>query len=225
MIGQIKLGAGGWGSPEWGRLYGLPVLRASIDPAGWMQGLRLRRAGRVLCHQGITRALMPMELDRQLMLREYGVAPISPEPLLRSQSDRIAIQALKLHGQDPAQAVVALRGQRADRDMARTAAQLCRQVRSIIVEAPRGGEELSAWLRSEFGIPVLPPAEKGEVGLHFGESAQREESALCLYGTEPDLGGVRISAPCLEAEDQEDLPLLAVLWASGTLPAAELNIT
>ncbi len=42
----------------------------------------------------------------------------------------------------PDRAVVALRGARADRDMARTAAALCQEVRSLVVDAPRGGEDL-----------------------------------------------------------------------------------
>ena len=134
--------------------------------------------------------------------------------------------ALDRQGIAPDRATVALRGMRADRDMALTAARLCREVRYLVIAAPRGGEELARWLRQEFGIPVLPAEEPAQLALRFHPQAPEEEQeALELFGLRPSLGGLRLSAPGLAEEDREDLPLLAALWERGRLDAGALKIT
>ena len=95
-----------------------------------------------------------------------------------------------------------------------------------MVDAPRGGTELAAWLRREFGVPILPPGEAGQVALHFQEGAYpREEAALELFGPCPRLAGLSLSAPELAEGDREDLPLLAALWQGGRLGAEDIKIT
>ena len=113
-----------------------------------------------------------------------------------------------------------------DHALARTAAQLCPLVRRLVVEAPRGGEDLALWLHREFGVPVLPPAEQGAVALRFqGDCPRREDAALELYGPRPGLAGLSLSAPGLAEEDREDLPLLAALWEGGKLGPEDIKIT
>ncbi len=38
---------------------------------------------------------------------------------------------------------------------------------------------------------------------------------LSLFGTEPELAGIRLRAAALEPEDREKLPLMAALWEAG----------
>ena len=57
MIGQLILASGGRGRAEAGKLYGLPVLRAEVDRAGFWGPRRLRRAGRELRRGGALRVL------------------------------------------------------------------------------------------------------------------------------------------------------------------------
>jgi len=111
-----KVGGGDdvrWGGTEGGRLYGLPVLRARADPEGFWGEYRLRRAGRALGRRGAVRVLVPGGFDRWPLLEEFGLVPVDPTPLVRSQGAALALAALGRRGMDPAQATVALRGQRA----------------------------------------------------------------------------------------------------------------
>ena len=74
--------------------------------------------------------------------------------------------------------------------MARTAAALCPLVRGLVIDAPQGGKELALWLRREFGVPVLPKGERGEVALSFQEGRPvPEEASLELWGPRPRLAG------------------------------------
>ena len=226
LIGQLKFTSKGRGTAERGELYGLPVLLARTDPEGWLGERRLRRAGRGLRRGGVLRTRVPKGFDRWALLEEYGLRGIDPTDLVRGQSVPLALRALERRGVAPDRATVALRGLRADRDMARAAAQLCPQVRRLIIDAPGGGAELAAWLRREFGVPVLPPGEQGALALRFHPAGVGgEEPALALYGPAPDLGGLTLSAPALAEGDRADLPLLAALWEGGKLPPEAIKIT
>ncbi len=225
MLGQLKLEAGGWGSARTEELYGLPVLRTWADPNGYFGEFRLARAGRKLRSGGVRRVLLPPWFEGLELLGRFGLRPLDPGPLVRSQSAELAVKALEQQGKDPGRATVALRGSRADRDMARTARLLCPTVRRIIIAAPSGGEKLARDLRWEFGIPVLPPEETGAVALCFDGGADVREPALELYGLRPNLGGLRICGQDMEEEDRCDLQLLAALWERGKMPPGRLNIT
>ena len=156
MLGQLIYGRGGGKRAEWGDLYGLQVLRCAADPEGWLGERRLRKAGKALYRGGALRTLVPDGFSHWDLMGACGLTPVDPGPFLRSQSVPLALEALERQGEAPDRAVVALRGLRADREMARAAAALCPRVRHLIISAPRGGQELARWLRWEFGIPILP---------------------------------------------------------------------
>lgn len=225
MIGQLVTAPGGRGRTAPGRLYGLNVLRAETDPAGFWGERRLRRAGKGLRCGGVLRVLVPGDFNRWPALAAFGLRPVETDVFVRDQSVPLTLELLERRGVAPDRATVALRGLRADRDMARTAARLCRQVRSLVVEAPRGGEELAAWLRREFGVPVLPPGEGCHAALSFHPDCLQREEALELYGPRPRLAGLTLSAPGLGEGDREDLPLLSALWEGGKLGPDDIKIT
>lgn len=224
MLGQIKLEEGGWGSARRADLYGLTILRTCIDLEGWMRSTRLRRGGRGLHTAGVRRVLLPVSLEDSPMLKRFQLAPVDPGPMVRACASDLALTALREMGKEEKQAAVALRASRVDRDVARSAALLCRQVRHVIIDAPQGGEELALRLRREFGLPVLPPEEEGTLALRFDSGAPSRERALELYGLHPDLAGLHIRAPGLAEEDREDLQVLTALWQGGKLPREKLNI-
>ena len=226
LIGQLVSTGRGRGKAEAGRLYGLPVLRAEADPSGLWGERRLCRAGKGLRRGGAVRVLVSGEFGQWPLLSRFGLRPVDPENFVRAQSAPLALALLEQRGLAPDRAVVALRGLRADRDMARTAARLCQRVRGLVVDAPRGGEELSAWLRQEFGIPVLPPGEACHAALCFhADCPRREGEALKLYGPQPNLAGLVLSAPGLGEGDREDLSLLSALWEGGKLGPDDIKIT
>lgn len=226
VIGQLKLDRGGGGRAAVEYLYGLPILRTRADPEGWLGARRLRRAGRALRRGGALRALTPAGFEHWDLLAEYGLLPVDPVAFLRAQSAPLALGALERQGVAPDRATVALRGLRADREMARAAAELCPRVRRLVVSAPRGGDELAAWLRREFGVPILPAGEGAQVALRFHPAGAGEaERTLELYGPAPDLSGLIVAAPGLAEEDRTHLPVLAALWEGGRLGGEDVKIT
>ena len=226
MLGQLTAEEGWGGRAERGELYGLPVLRTRANWEGfWGEG-RLRRAGRALRRGGAMRALVPRDFGRWDVLGRCGLVPVDPGPFLRGQSLPLTLRALERRGLAPDRATVSLRGARADREMAREAVRLCSRVRRLVIDAPRGGEELAKWLRWQLGVPILPRGEQGELALRFDpEGRAGEEPALELYGQTPALEGMALTAPGLEEEDRGDLALLAALWEGGRLGSSQIKIT
>ena len=228
MLGQLVFD-GGRGGPQRALLYGLPVLRCQADPEGFWGERRLKRAGRSLCAGGAVRALVPAGFDRWPLLLKLGLRPVDPGAFLRAQAAPLAASLLERQGLAPDRATVALRGRRADGEMLRAALALCPRVRRLTISAPQGGEELAAWLRREYGLPILPADAPAQAALLLQPGTEPEDAnpcpALTLFGPEPDLAGLRLSAPDLAPTDREDLPLLSALWEGGRLGPEQLKIT
>ena len=228
MLGQLVFD-GGRGGPQRALLYGLPVLRCQADPEGFWGERRLKRAGRSLCAGGAVRALVPAGFDRWPLLLKLGLRPVDPGAFLRAQAAPLAASLLERQGLAPDRATVALRGRRADGEMLRAALALCPRVRRLTISAPQGGEELVAWLRREYGLPILPADAPAQAALLLQPGTEPEDAnpcpALTLFGPEPDLAGLRLSAPNLAPTDREDLPLLSALWEGGRLGPEQLKIT
>ena len=228
MLGQLVFD-GGRGGPQRALLYGLPVLRCQADPEGFWGERRLKRAGRSLCAGGAVRALVPAGFARWPLLLASGLRPVDPGAFLRAQAAPLAASLLERQGLAPDRATVALRGRRADGEMLRAALALCPRVRRLTISAPQGGEELAAWLRREYGLPILPADAPAQAALLLQPGTEPEDAnpcpALTLFGPEPDLAGLRLSAPDLAPTDREDLPLLSALWEGGRLGPEQLTIT
>lgn len=228
VLGQLVFD-GGRGGPQRALLYGLPVLRCQADPEGFWGERRLKRAGRSLCAGGAVRALVPAGFDRWPLLLKLGLRPVDPGAFLRAQAAPLAASLLERQGLAPDRATVALRGRRADGEMLRAALALCPRVRRLTISAPRGGEQLAAWLRREYGLPILPADAPAQAALLLQPGTEPEDAnpcpALALFGPEPDLAGLRLSAPDLAPTDREDLPLLSALWEGGRLTPGQLKIT
>lgn len=228
MLGQLVFD-GGRSRPKQALLYGLPVLRCQTDPEGFWGERRLKRAGRSLCAGGAVRALVPAGFDHWPLLLKLGLRPVDPGAFLRAQAAPLAATLLERQGLSPDRATVALRGHRADGEMLRAALALCPRVRRLTISAPQGGEELAAWLRREYGLPILPADAPAQAALLLQPGTEPEDAnpcpALALFGPEPDLAGLRLSAPDLAPTDREDLPLLSALWEGGRLTPGQLKIT
>lgn len=231
MLGQLIFEERGGGRAERAQLYGLTVLRAGADPEGWLGRRRLQKAGRALRRGGALRTLAPAGFQQWALLENCGLISVNPLAFLRAQGAPLALGALERQGLAPDRSAVTLRGERVDRELTRAAVALCPQVRHLVIDAPRGGSELAAWLRREFGIPVLPAGEPAPVSLGFGPREKAEPDGgeagvrLSLYGARPDLAGLTVTAPSLAREDQAQLPLLAALWEEGRLPPEGIKIT
>ena len=216
MLGELVYCADGDGQPRRQERYGLTVLRAEVRSGGGGEAGRLKRAARRLARLGVCRVLVPEEFCRWELLCRWGLGPVDPVPFFRACAGGLALAALRREGIPPHQGTVALRGRRVDRDMVRAAEFLCSRVRDVAVSAPVGGGELAAWLRREFGAPIRPDSGEIPAAVRFdGTGALEGRRVLSLFGTEPELAGIRLRAAALEPEDREKLPLMAALWEAG----------
>ena len=226
MLGALVYEERGKGRLRLGERYGLPVLEIPLRPGGWRERGRVRAAARRLGRQGVVRVLAPTEFPHWNLLRDRGIRPVDPLPFLRFYAGELALAALRREGVPPQQGAVALRGRRVDRDMVRAAEFLCPCVRELAVSAPYGGEELTAWLRREYGVPVRPDGAGIWTAVRFDETACRDgRRVLSLYDSCPDLAGIRPAAAGLADGDREDLPLMAALWETGKLEQFGLKFT
>ncbi|MCI8870031.1 MAG: hypothetical protein HFF39_05735 [Lawsonibacter sp.] len=226
MLGQIVYQAGARPRLERAQAGGLRVLRAELDPEGFWGERRLRRAARLLARAGAVRVLVPRGFDRWEALERQGLRRVDPLPFLRAHAAVLAVAALRKAGQDPARCAVALRGERAGRDLERAAHQLCALVREVCVSAPRGGEALSGTLRWEYGVAVRPDFAEVPAAVRFDPGTWAAGGAvLDLFPPSPCLGPVGVSLPGLEAGDGDPLCLLAALWEAGKVDGGALEFT
>lgn len=224
MFGRLVFSTEGRGQVERQNVYGLTVLQIQVQPGGWLEKGRIRRSAKRLARAGIRRVLVPRDFDQWSQLERWGLRRVDPVPFLRFYAPQIVLAALNRRGIAPNTATVALRGQRVDRDMARAAQLLCPLVRQVAVSAPQGGEELSLWLRREYGLPVQPDGERVSLAVYFDPEEAGEEDLL-LWGPSPRLAGVTPLAMGLTGEDQQDLGLLTALWETGKIGTCGLEFT
>ena len=183
MLGAITYDSGGAGRPRRIERYGLPLLEVPLRPGGWRERGRVRAAARRLRRQGIVRVLAPPEFPYWELLEARGLRRVDPLPFLRFYAGELALAALRREGVAPQRGTVALRGRRVDRDMVRAAEFLCPRVRELAVSARQGGEELSAWLRREYGMPVRPGRRsRRPSGLMRPPPAEGGGSCPCMGG-------------------------------------------
>lgn len=227
MLGQLQIAPGRWNRVEESRLCGRTLLRASIDPEGFLGEARMRHTMRKLHRAGVIRTLLPREWDCPSWLESTGLRTVDPGPFLRAQSPELTLEVLRRQDFSPEQATVALCGRRADREMAQAACVLCGRVRHLVIDAPEGGEKLAHWLRWEFGIPILPVREPAQLAVRFQKQTKERdrEPVLELYGRRPDLYGITLTMPDLPEEQRSDLDLLSVLWEWGELKKGSLKFT
>lgn len=206
-----------------GQVLGLPVLEARLDPGGRWGGRRLDRAARLLARQGIRRILPLRDFDRWRELERRGLLPVEPLPLYRAMAGELALAVLHRAGKEAGRAGIALRGERVDAELARAARLLCPRVRTLIIQVPRGGEQLARELYWEFGAAVSP---EGETDAAVRFSGRGRDGELVLCGPMPQLLGLELKAPGLDLpEEPEPLPVLTALWQAGRLELEQLDIT
>lgn len=224
MLGQLVFSPDGRERAERHDLYGLGVLQVRVRPGGWREKGRLRRGGKRLAQGGVRRVLVPWGFDQWPVLERWGLSGSRscPVPALLCPADRTG--CVEAAGDPSGGRYRSPSKPERGPDMARTAQLLCPLVRQVAVNAPQGGEELSLWLRREYGLPVQPDGTEVSLAVYFdGEGAGEKD--LLLWGTAPQLGEVTPQAEALAPEDRQDLCLLAALWETGKIGKFELEFT
>lgn len=207
MRGWIRWGDGRRIHLEQERLLGMPLLVLYLP--SHMRERTLKKAVRLLTQQRVTRVLTPPGFPHWELLLRQGLRAVDTAALRCALTPAWVETVLKGKGMRPENAVLMLTGTGEDWEVERVARLLCPMVRNLILDTPRG-DTLSAQLRREFGMPVLPAGAAGADWIIRFESG-------------PVLDGVRIMLPgAALPPDCEMLPLLGALWECGRVKTEDI---
>jgi len=128
---------------------------------------------------GVRTAVFPVDFPYTALFIRQGILPVDTLPLRRALAAPLVRRRLEDAGLDPAQAVVALSGDRPLRELTEAAKALALNYRYVLLSV-RGGEEFARDLRREYGISLLlkPSADQLD-----------RADALVLFAPRGDLAG------------------------------------
>ena len=239
MLGYIIYGEGP-GRPELGerRLSGgnFVTLRLGLStrPNGPLALYRARQGARLLREAGVRNAVFPVDFPYTARFIRQGILPMDTLPLRRALAAPLTRRRLEALDCRPTQAVVAICGERATREVLETAKALALSYRYVLLGA-RGGEDFARNLRREYGISLLldPAADQIDRADALVLFAPREGLALdnkilyTLYpGGEAGRGRLPLYLPkALEEQVESNCDkeqLAAALYSQGVLPLETL---
>lgn len=138
---------------------------------------RARRAAGKLREAGVRSAVFPVDFPYMAIFIRQGVCPVETLPLRRALAAPLTRRRLEGLGLSPAQAVIAVSGDRAMREVTETAKALALSYRYVLLSI-HGGEEFAKSLRREYGISLL---------LKPSEEQLDRADALLLFSPRNDL--------------------------------------
>lgn len=170
---------------------------------------RVAAAGRRMRKQGITRAVLPENFTYGQQLAKYGVAPVSTLILRQTLAADWVRWALEERGLDRSGARVAVAAAQLTGEVVRTVTELTLRYRYVLLDLPRGGEELARQLRREYGVSLL-----------LGPSPEQMEGAeaLVAFVPRPDAGNPAV-IPLYEGAETPLPPLMLPTALEERLPA------
>lgn len=175
---------------------------------------RLERLERTLRKAGVSRVILPPDFPYRAWLRQ--VQPVEVLSFYRGAADLLTLGWLECRGIPAVRASVALAGPRVCPELRGAALGLCPRVRALRINVPgREGTAFAEGLQRSCGVPVLPPNAPADVAVSFGPTEL--EAELRLWGSMPDFGGLKLTAPGLNLPEELEQPLLALLWERGSL--------
>ena len=239
MLGYIIYGEGPR-RPELGerQLSGgnFVTLRLGLHPRpnGPLALYRAHQGARLLREAGVRTAVFPVDFPYTALFIRLGILPADTLPLRRALAAPLTRRRLESLGCQPTQAVVAVSGERAIREVTETAKNLALSYRYVLLSV-RGGEEFARNLRREYGISLLldPSADqmdRADALILFaprGDLSQDNKILYTLYpGGEAGRGRLPLCRPTA-LEDQTESScdreqLAAALYSQGALPLETL---
>ena len=205
MLGYIIYGDGPK-KPELGesRLPGgtFTTLRMgqAAHPNGPLALSRARKSARRLREAGVRSAVFPVDFPYTALFIRQGVCPVDTLPLRRALAAPLTRRRLEEKGLATTEAVVAIAGDRAGRELLETAKALALSYRYVLLSVRGGEEEFARSLRREYGVSLLLGPSKDQL-----EGAE----ALVLFDARTDLSLGNPVALRLYDEEQA-LPLLSL---------------
>ena len=203
-------------------------------PNGPLALYRARQGAKLLREAGVRTAVFPVDFPSTALFIRLGSLPVDTLPLRRALAAPRTRRRLESLGCQPTQAVVAVSGERATREVTETAKTLALSYRYVLLSA-RGGEEFARNLRREYGISLLlePSADqmdRADALILFaprGDLAQDNKILYTLYpGGEAGRGRLPLCLPkALEDQTESSCDreqLAAALYSQGALPLEAL---
>lgn len=212
------------------------ALRMGLEnrPNGPLALYRARQGARMLREAGVRSAIFPVDFPYTALFIRQGILPVDTLPLRRAMAAPLTRRRLEAAGFQPTQAVVAVSGERAVREVTECAKALALSYRYVLLSV-RGGEIFARDLRREYGISLLlePSPDQLDRADALVMFAPRQDLKLdnpILYTLYPGGEAGRGRLPlCLPAEaavqtetncDREQLT--AALYAMGSIPLETL---
>ena len=212
------------------------ALRMGLEnrPNGPLALYRARQGARMLREAGVRSAIFPVDFPYTALFIRQGILPVDTLPLRRAMAAPLTRRRLEAAGFQPTQAVVAVSGERAVREVTECAKALALSYRYVLLSV-RGGEIFARDLRREYGISLLlePSPDQLDRADALVMFAPRQDLKLdnpILYTLYPGGEAGRGRLPlCLPAEaavqtetncDREQLT--AALYAMGAIPLETL---
>lgn len=154
-------------------------LGRSAHPNGPFVLGRASKAARQMREAGVRAAVFPVDFPYTALFIRQGIAPVDTLPLRRALAAPLVRRRLEALELSPTQAVVALSGERAGKELTEAAKALALSYRYVLLSV-RGGEEFARDLRREYGISLLlrPSVEQLD-----------RADALLLFSPRGDLAG------------------------------------
>ena len=240
MIGYILYGEGPR-RPELGerQLSGgiFVTLRMGLAarPNGPLALFRARQGARMLREAGVRTAVFPVDFPYTALFIRQGVLPVDTLPLRRVLAAPLTRRRLENGGFQPTQAVAAVSGDRAVREVTECAKALALSYRYVLLSVRGDGSAFAKNLRREYGISLLldpspDQLDRADALVLFSPRTDLALNNPILYtlypGGEAGRGRLPLCLPPALAEQTETNcdreQLAAALYAMGALTAENL---
>lgn len=191
--------------------FGASLWRMALPASGALLTYRRRKMWEKLASMGVRTGIFPPHLRQEAAA--WGITPVEVAPLRRLLLEELFAQCAIVRTD-----TVALRSEEATPEVYEAAAFLSQKARYIVPEIAQGAEQLSDWLRREYGVCT---GGKGR--------------AVCggvTFAGAPRCAEVHLGRDCRRYQtvrytvDGAELPeeLVSVLWQAGIVKREQIRI-
>ena len=215
------------------RFWCAEVLRGPKTPEAVLRR-RVAAAGKRLRKQGVTRVVLPEEFAYGPQLEKWDLHPVSTLGLRRAIAADWVRWFVAEQGTPAAGARVAVSAEQLTGEVVRTVTELSLRHRYVLLDLPRGGEDLCRQLRREYGVSLLlgPSKEQlegAEALVLFDprtDLVRKDPAVLTLYDETQALPPISLPPAAEEALPQgaDRGQLLAALREAGVLRPGQVTV-
>lgn len=196
---------------------------------------RVSAAARRFRKAGVSRLVLPPEFPYGEQLKKYGLQAVSTLALRRQMGAEWVRGVMERAKLSPGRAKLAVSAQELTGELVRTVTELALRNRYVLLDLPRGGENLCRELRREYGVslllaPTKEQMEEADLLLLFDpreDLAGKDQIVLPLYGEETAQFPPLVLPPALEdclPDGVDRLQLLGVLREAGALRPGQIAL-